>query len=198
MKTVKTTSGSKKHPHLLVFVLSAAVVLVLGTSAYIYSIPPLIYHGFEKGIVQDRLGSGTAIPVNTLYTSPQLASPSARSYLLRTGANVDTLYSAGWLDLRAKPLVLHVPDMSGRYYSIQLTDPRTGSDFASVGRRTTGTAAGDYLITGPGWRGSVPPGMKRISSPDNSVLILGRVLVQNDGDLATAYSLSKQITLSPP
>ena len=198
MKTQKTTSGSKRHLHLFVFLISTAVVLVLGSSAYLYSIPPLIYKGYEKAIVQDGLGSGSAIPVNTLYTSPQLASPSAKSTFLRTGANTDTLYSAGWLDLKEKPLVLHVPDMNGRYYSVQLTDPKTGSDFAYVGRRTTGTAAGDYLITGPGWSGSVPPGMKRISSPDNSVLILGRLLVQNKDDLATAYNLSKQITLSPP
>jgi hypothetical protein len=87
--------------------------------------------------------------------------------------------------------------MNGRYYSVQFTDPRDGADFAYVGRRTTGTKAGDYLVTGPGWSGSVPPGMKQISSPDNRVLVIGRVLVQNDNDLATASNLSKQITLTP-
>ena len=198
MKTAESTKGIRKTHHLRVFLISAAVALVLVTCAYIYSIPPLIYNGIGTAIVQQGLGSGSAIPVNTLYTVPQLASPSAKSRLLRTGANVDTLYSGGWLDLKEKPLVLHVPDMNGRYYSVQLTDPRDGSDFAYVGRRTTGTEAGDYLITGPGWSGSVPPGMKRIPSPDNRVLILGRVLVENDSDLATAYGLSKQITLSPP
>jgi hypothetical protein len=180
-----------------VFLISAAITLVLVTCAYLFSIPPLIYRGYENAIVQDGLGSGSGIPVNTLYTSPELASPSAKSPFLRTGANTDTLYSAGWLDLTGRPLVLHVPDMGDRYYSIQFTDPRNGTDFAYVGRRTTGTQAGDYLITGPGWRGSVPTGMKRISSPNNSVLVLGRVLVKGDDDLQTAYSLSKQITLLP-
>jgi hypothetical protein len=132
-----------------------------------------------------------------IYTVPDLASPSAKSNLLTTGANHDTLYTVGWLDLKEKPQVLHVPDMNGRYYSIQFTDPKDGSDFAYVGRRTTGTEAGDYLVTGPGWSGSVPPGMKQISSPNNRVLIIGRVLVENDDDLATASSLSKQITLTP-
>jgi len=186
-----------KTHHLRVFLISAAIVSVLGTFAYVYSITPLIYSGFEKGIVQQGLGRGSPIPVNKFYVVPQLASPYAKSFFLRTGANVDTLYSGGWLDLKKNPLVLHVPDMNGRYYSIQLTDPATGSDFAYVGRRTTGTAAGDYLITGPRWSGQVPPGMKRIPSPDNSVLILGRVLVENDGDLAAAYNLSRQITLIP-
>ncbi len=192
------TAASKKTHHVRTFLISAAVTLVLVTFAYVYSIPPLIYGGYEKAIVRDGLGSGSTIPVNTFYVVPQLASPSAKSMFLRTGANVDTLYSGGWLNLREGPLVLHVPDMGGRYYSIQFTDPRNGTDFAYVGRRTTGTQAGDYLITGPGWRGSVPPGMKRIPSPGNTVLILGRVLVENDADLAAAYGLSKQIALSPP
>ncbi|MGO9411141.1 MAG: DUF1254 domain-containing protein [Spirochaetia bacterium] len=198
MKTAESTKGIRKTHHLRVFLISAAVAFALGTFAYVYSIPPLIYNGIGTAIVQQGLGSGSAIPVNTLYKVPELASPYAKSFFLRTGANTDTLYSGGWLDLKERPLVLHVPDMNGRYYSVQLTDPRDGSDFAYVGRRTTGTKAGDYLITGPGWSGSVPPGMKRIPSPDNRVLILGRVLVENDSDLATAYGLSKQITLSPP
>ena len=140
MKTAEDPRGIRKTHHLRVFLISAAVALVLVTFAYLYSIAPLIYNGIEK-LVQQGLGSGSAIPVNTFYTVPQLASPSAKSMLLRTGANVDTLYSGGWLDLKDKPLVLHVPDMNGRYYSVQFTDPKDGSDFAYVGRRTTGTEA---------------------------------------------------------
>ncbi len=198
MTAAQNPRSGRKHLHLWVFLITAAVVGVLGTYAYHSSIAPLIYRGYQKAIVEQGLGGGSPIPVNTFYVVPQLASPDAKSSFLRTGANVDTLYSGGWLDLKAGPLVLHVPDMKGRYYSIQLTDPRDGSDFAYVGRRTTGTAAGDYLITGPGWKGSVPTGMTRIPSPNNAVLLLGRVLVENDRDVPTAYSLSKQITLSPP
>ena len=196
MKTAENTKDSKKSHHLRVFALATAVAFVLGTCAYIYFYPTLIYNNFKKAIVHNGLGSGSAIPVNKLYTVPILASPSAKSNLLTTGANHDTLYTVGWLDLKEKPLVLHVPDMNGRYYSIQFTDPMDGSDFAYVGQRTTGAEAGDYLVTGPGWSGSVPPGMKRISSPDNRVLIIGRVLVENDNDLTTAYNLSKQIRLT--
>jgi hypothetical protein len=39
--------------------------------------------------------------------------------------------------------------------------------------------------------------MKRISSPNNSVLVIGRVLVYSDTDLPTAYNLTKQIRLMP-
>ncbi len=86
--------------------------------------------------------------------------------------------------------------MVGRYYSVQFTDP-FDVNFAYVGTRTTGTQEGDYLITGPNWQGTVPDGMKPISSPNNSVLVLGRVLVYSDSDTSTAYELAKQIQLTP-
>ena len=72
---------------------------------------------------------------------------------MTVGVNHDTLPTVGWLDLRNGPLVLHVPDMngpdsSGRYYSVQFTDPSKNTNFAYVGTRTTGTQAGDFLISG--------------------------------------------------
>jgi hypothetical protein len=104
--------------------------------------------------------------------------------------------AAGWLDLRTGPQLLHVPDATGRYYSVQFTDPFTNLNFAYVGTRTTGTQAGNYLITGPKWTGQVPSGTTQISSPNNSVLVFGRVLVYADSDLPTAHALAKQIQLS--
>jgi hypothetical protein len=103
----------------------------------------------------------------------------------------------GWLDLADGPLVLHVPEMVSRYYSIQFTDPADGTNFAYVGTRTTGTAAGDYLISGPGWTGNVSQKMTPITSPNKSVLVIGRVFVESESDLPTAYGLSKQIRLAP-
>jgi hypothetical protein len=43
----------------------------------------------------------------------------------------------------------------------------------------------------------MPQGMKQISSPNNSVMVMGRALVESESDLATAYDLSKQIQLTP-
>lgn len=86
--------------------------------------------------------------------------------------------------------------MGSRYYDIELVDSR-GDDFAYVGSRTNGTQAGNFLISGPDWHGTVPQGVTQITSPDNKVLLIGRVLVQNDTDLSTAYSLSTQIQLTP-
>jgi hypothetical protein len=87
--------------------------------------------------------------------------------------------------------------MVGRYYSVQFTDPSDGVDFAYVGTRATGTEAGDYLVSGPGWKGTAPQGMAQIASPNNAVLVVGRVFVASDSDLPTAYGLARQIQLTP-
>ena len=195
--TVAVQAKGRKHPHLFTFSLVMLLAWGIGTFPFIYFSPHFMYNLFQRAIVQNGLGGGP-IPVNTLYAVPNLASPSMTgSKLLTTGANHDTLYIGGWLDLSKSPQLLNVPDMAGRYYSVQFTDPSDGTDFAYVGKRTTGTAAGDYLITGPDWKGSVPQGMQQISSPNNSVLVIGRVLVESDSDLPTAYGLAKQIQLMP-
>jgi hypothetical protein len=92
---------------------------------------------------------------------------------MATGAD-DLLYVGGWLDLSQGPQVLHVPDMSGRYFSVQFTDPSKGTNSAYVGKRTTGTKAGDYVLSRPGWRGTIANGMTQISSPTGSALVMVR------------------------
>lgn len=169
----------------------------------VYYWPLLVLRVYKRAILVKGFGEGP-VPVNRLYTQPQklfaepIASQSASgSKLKTTGVNHDTLLTVGWLDLRDGPQILHVPDMAGRYYSVQLNDPSNNTNFAYVGKRATGTDAGDYLIMGPGWKGAVPEGMARVSSPNDSVLVLGRVLVENDSDLATAWALANQIGLMP-
>jgi hypothetical protein len=186
-----------KHKYLFTFCTAAVVAWVLGTCAFIYFWPHLFYNAGRRAVVERGLGiKAGGIPVNTLYAMPALASPSlSKSVWVRTG-NRDTLYTVGGLDLSKGPEVLHVPDMDGRYYSIELVDPWLDI-FANVGRRTTGTRAGDYLITGPHWKGVVPEGVTKIASPSNSVLLIGRVLVEGDGDVSSAYNLAKQIQVVP-
>ena len=181
---------------LIGFVVVTVIVWGVGAFVFIYLWPTFAYSAYKRAVVRHGLGDGP-IPVNTLYATPNRASPAAsNASLLATGTD-DLLYIGGWLDLSQGPLVLHVPDMAGRYYSVQFTDPSDGADFAYVGKRTTGTEAGDYLMSGPGWKGTVSQGMTQIASPNNSVLVIGRVFVESDNDLPIAYGLASQIQLTP-
>ena len=190
---------SMNYEHLLIF----GPVMVAAWLLFIYFWPRMLLSVYKRGLLVKGFGDGP-IPVNTLYTEPQklfaepITSQSASgSNLMTVGVNHDTLLTGGWLDLSKGPQILHVPDMAGRYYSVQFTDPSKNTNFGYVGKRTTGTQAGDYLITGPGWKGQVPRGMTWISSPNKSVLVPGRTLVENDSDLPTIYVLAKQIQLIP-
>ena len=138
--------------HLLLF----SSIMVTAWFLFTYFWPRMMLSVYKRAILVKGFGDGP-IPVNTLYTEPQalfadpLHAPASASKLATTGVNHDTLVTAGWLNLTKEPQVLHVPDFSGRYYSVQFTDPSKNTNFAYVGKRTTGTQAGDYLITGPGW-----------------------------------------------
>ncbi len=186
------------YAHLLIF----AAVCIASWFLFTYFWPRMLLTVFKRAILVKGFGEGP-IPLNTLYTEPPalfadpLHAPASASKLATTGVNHDTLMTAGVLDLSKGPQVLHVPDMAGRYYSVQFTDPSKNTNFAYVGKRTTGTQAGDYLITGPGWKGQLPGGLTQIASPNNSVLVFGRVLVESDRDLPAAYALAKQIQLTP-
>ena len=184
--------------HLLLF----GSVMLAAWLLFTYLWPRMMLSVYKRAILVKGGGDGP-IPVNTLYTEPEtifadpLHPPASASWLMTTGTNRDTLLTVGWVDLRKGPQILHVPDMAGRYYSVQFTDPSNNTNFAYVGKRTTGTEAGDYLISRPGWNGAVPQGMTQISSPNHAVLVVGRTLVESDSDLAAAHDLAKQIQLAP-
>jgi hypothetical protein len=187
-----------EYEHLLLF----GSVTIAAWFLAIYFWPRMLLSVYKRALLVKGFGDGP-IPLNTLYTEPQaffadpFSLPASAPKVATSGVNRDTLLTLGWLDLGEGAQILHVPDFSGRYYSVQFTDPSKNTNFAYVGTRTTGTQAGDYLIAGPGWKGRVPGGMKQISSPNKSVLVIGRVLVESDSDLATAYDLSKHIQLTP-
>ncbi|MGY3564810.1 DUF1254 domain-containing protein [Sinomonas sp. RB5] len=175
---------------------TAVAIWVIGTFVFIYFWPRITVGGFKRTLVRRGLGGGP-IPVNTLYAVPESPSQSALSgSVIATGTD-SVLYCGGWLDVSAGPQVLHVPEMEQRYYSVQFTDPTSGANFAYVGKRTTGTAARDFLLCEPAWHGDTPPGMTRIDVPHSAALMIGRVFVANDDDRHTAYELAKLIQLKP-
>jgi hypothetical protein len=106
-------------------------------------------------------------PDNPEYKAPfNVISNTARVFTPADSTvqtpNSDTPYSTIFLDLRAEPVVITVPKIeAGRYYSLQLIDLYT-FNFAYIGTRATGNDGGNYLIAGPGWKGTAPAGVSRV------------------------------------
>src|SRR5579863_3957123 len=87
----------------------------------IYFWPRIFLNVYKRAVLTK--GFEGPIPINTLAVEPPaifadpLHPPASATKLATTGVNHDTLATVGVLDLWYGPQVLHVPEMSGRYYS---------------------------------------------------------------------------------
>ena len=107
----------------ITFVVVAAIVWGLGTFVFIYYWPPITFTAFKRAITHGvDANTSSGIPINTLYAVPTIAVLSASSASILTTGTDYLLYVLGWLDLSKGAQVLHVPDFSGRYYSVQFID----------------------------------------------------------------------------
>lgn len=165
----------------------------LGIQAYIYGYPLVTMERTRQlqSLVKAPYGQAFTIS-NVFFQYDELFTPNDTDVVT---PNVDTIYSIAWLDLKRGPVVLNVPDTNDRYYVMQLMDAWT-NNFASIGRRTTGTNAGKFAIVGPDWKGILPSGVNEVKAPTNTVWILGRILVKGEEDLDNARTIQKQFTLT--
>lgn len=131
-------------------------------------------------------------PANTFLHGRTLPQPGAAT----PWANPDMLRSTAWLDLTGGPVVLSVPDTQGRLTTLTLLDMWTDV-FATLGKRTTGTAKGNTVIVPPGWVGTLPSGMARLDAP--TAHVMAKILIQADGqaDVMAANALQDGFTLTP-
>lgn len=114
-----------------------------------------------------------------------------------TAPNADTLYSSAFLDLSQEPYVFEFPDMGNRYFLMPILDGWTNV-IADPGSRTTGGKGQKFLITGPGWSGTVPQGLKQLRSPTNLAWILGRTYSSGTPqDYKVVHALQDKYRLTP-
>ncbi|MEJ2475523.1 MAG: DUF1254 domain-containing protein [Desulfobacterales bacterium] len=114
-----------------------------------------------------------------------------------TAPNADTLYTIVWLEVGKEPWVLSLPNAHGRYYLFPMLDGWTNV-FQVPGKRTTGTGAQKYAITGPGWKGKLPAGVKEYKSPTSIVWVLGRIYCTGTPeDYAKVHKMQDEISIVP-
>jgi hypothetical protein len=167
--------------------------LAIALDAYVYFYPLLLMDLTRKqltNIDQKETGKG---PMNMFVNVPAYP-PADFKGVVRS--NFDTLYSIAWLDLTGEPLVISAPDTAGRYYLLPMLDMWTDV-FASPGWRTTGTEAGNFLVTPPGWNGKVPDGFTRIPAPTSYVWIIGRTRTDGPADYDAVHKVQAGYKVTP-
>lgn len=166
----------------------------LGVNAYLYFYPLVTMDITRKQLTNQEPGPGSlGGPMNRFANIEAFPTADMRVVVR---PNFDTLYSSGWLDLTKEPVVVSAPDTGGRYYLLPMLDMWTDV-FVSPGWRTTGTGASNFLVTPPGWTGSVPAEFTPISAPTPYVWIIGRTKTDGPADYDAVHKIQAGYKITP-
>lgn len=177
--------------------LTAEQARAIGKEIFLWGMHPVaMYH--VRFITAQNEQSPRYAGVNRLRMMRKPINASQRTV---TTPNATTLYGSSALDLTEEPVVITVPAMEGRYWSIQCYDNYArwwlmiGSQFNALGpvRR---------LLLGPNWKGSIPAefvGEEVVKSPSNFAGASLRVALTDDSteELAAIHAFMDRVTLMP-
>ena len=162
--------------------------------AYIYGFPMVDSYRIQHSYFVDKDNPEYKGAWNQVHNVARVFTPQDKA--IQT-PNSDTPYSFLGADLRAEPLVISVPAVPDRYYSLQFIDMYT-HNFAYVGSRATGKQAGNYLLAGPRWKGEMPKGIESvIRSETDLAFVLYRTQLFGNDDLAKVQQIQAGYKAQP-
>ena len=166
----------------------------IGMDAYVYFYSLLSMDVTRKQFTNIEAGKEFGKgPMNMFVNVPEYP-PADFKGVVRS--NFDTLYSIAWLDLTKEPMIVSAPDTNGRFYLLPMLD--MWSDvFASPGWRTTGTKAGNFLVTPPGWTGEVPEGFVQLKAPTPYLWTIGRTKTDGAADYEAVHKIQAGYKVTP-
>ena len=178
-------------------------VVADGVLAYIYGYPLMMFG--VTGRTATTVANGTTklggAPLNQFGKESTLPNYKFTAVVL---PSTSTLYASSFLNLCNEPVIMHLPNMNGRFFIMQMLDGWTEVSKVSPGSNKGDGDGGDYALVGPSCDGHpIPliPGSvrKTITIPTSSMWIIGRVYTDgtpNDLDYVTG-PLFNQFTLTP-
>lgn len=175
--------------------ISMETIRAIAQEAFIYGYPMVDLYNILYKYAGDPTSPEYKAPLNQLFNTRRVATPEDKAIV---APNCDTPYSYAWLDLRAEPVVISIPPFDPRrYVSLMLSDLYTYI-IGYVTPRTNGHEGGDFLIAGPDWAGSTPPGIRRIyQSPTQLALAFFRTQLFGPDDLQNVWQLQDHLQVQP-
>jgi hypothetical protein len=172
---------------------SVQEVLDIATDAYVYGYSLVTTEVTRVQMSNVPRLEALRAPANQFLNVKRYPPASYRGV---SAPNADTLYSLAWLDL-AEPQVFSHPDMGKRFFLFPMVNLWM-TIFESPGARTTGGKAARYLLTGPGWTGTVPKGLTHIPVATRYMVILGRTYADGtEKDYAAVNALQARYAITP-
>ena len=171
-----------------------AEAFALAAEAYVYGYPLVTMEMTRRIMTNVEKAEGNRGPMGQFVRARTYPNAQFRDV---TAPNADTLYTTAWFDVSKEPWIVSVPDMKGRYFLLPMLDGWTDV-FQVPGKRTTGTGAQTFAITGPGWSGELPKGVTEYKSPTALVWLLGRIYsAGTPEDYKAVHALQDKMTAVP-
>tara|TARA_R110002110_G_scaffold205066_1_gene416704 strand:- start:100725 stop:102173 length:1449 start_codon:yes stop_codon:yes gene_type:complete len=192
MASVVVAAGSSKDPYKLPDEIAEAEAFAIGYQAYIVG---AVYARSQLLMEKDtHPGARLNAPINVFNVYPGLATPEAA---IDFTPNNDTIYGLAWLDLSQGPVLITIPEVKGRYYTIQATDWALNT-FSYIGSRVK-SKAGTYAYVPPGWEGELPRGVPAIEASTTGVFLQARTVVEPEvsADIDPVVAQLKTYRLEP-
>ncbi len=171
----------------------------LGVQAYVFGLPLSI---FER---EYRLRSDVDKIERIKHKCPcAVINQVGHKFSLATAADVmpytpnnDTVYSGILLQASDEPVILSLPDISDRYWSVQVANPYLENQFY-IGTRATGGKGGHHAFFPKNWQGELPAGVTPHPVDYDTIIFAVRIAVtpDNPADLEQVHALQKQINVT--
>lgn len=171
----------------------AAEIARLAAEAFVFAYPLVLMDVVREVATSTAAPNGAQAPVNQFAHLRAFADTTRVHGVLPTA---DTLYSIAWLDLSRQPIVMSLPEIRERYYSLQLLDAWTNV-FANPGMRTLSGEPTEFALIGPYWQGILPPTLGEVVCPTNTVCVVGRTEVTGQSDLHVVHDIQDKYLLTP-
>ena len=154
-----------------------------GVDAYIYGYPLIMFGITERVAITvptagEKLG---AAPLNQFGKEPSLPDSTFKDVVL---PSTTTLYASAFINLKAEPIILHIPSITDRFFLLQMLDGWTNVSDQSPGTRLD-SKEGDYALVGPDCSKPLPPTIPLnnvIRMNTNSMWIIGRIYTKGTED----------------
>jgi hypothetical protein len=175
--------------------LTSAETKAIAEEGYIYGLPIVMNYAIMNEYAVDKNTDQFKAPFNQIKNEPRVYTYKDTAVL---SPNSDTPYSLAWLDLRAEPVVISVPEVGKeRYYSAQLIDGNL-YNAGYIGSRSTGNKAGSYAVAGPGWQGDTPEGVDKVfHSTTPFMLVIFRTQLFNPEDMPNVEKIQAGYMVQP-
>jgi len=171
----------------------------VGLQAYVFGLPLAVFEReYTKRTDAEKIARIRHLcpcaMINEMGHNEKLATAD---HDLPYSPNNDTVYSGALVDASDEPIIISLPDIEDRYWSLEVADPYAENNFY-LGSRASDGKGGHHALIAPGWKGDLPAGVipHRMDYPVAITAIRIAVLPDDADDLEKVNKFQRQLQVT--